>query len=110
MTTLINPKHISWVNPQQGTDQNGNLTAWDPSTDMKGIELQFDGGTPIEVDCGFVTSFDMSTLDAYKALASGAHTVDIAILTKEGVLGGFSVQQTFSIGVAPLVPTAVDLS
>lgn len=99
---LTNPKHISWVNPLQGTNQNGDLVAWDPSTDMKGIELQFDGGTPIEVDTGFATIYDMSQLDAYKTLKPGQHTVDMAILTNEGALGGFSVSVTFLIAVVPL--------
>lgn len=101
---LTNPKHISWVNPLQGTNQNGDLTTWDPSTDMKGIELQFDGGTPIEVDCGFVTTYDMSQLDAYRGLKSGQHTVDMAILTNEGALSGFSLSVTFLIAVVPLAP------
>jgi hypothetical protein len=107
---LINPKHISWVNPLQATDKDGNLTTFDPTTDMKGIELQFDNGTPVEVDTGCVTTFDMSTLDAYKALPRGTHKVDIAILTEEGAVGGFSPSVTFLIGVLPLAPTAVVLS
>ena len=107
---LTNPKHITWVNPLTGTDQNGNVITWNPQTDMKGIELQFDGGTPIEVDCGFVTSYDMSQLAQYKALPAGQHTVDMCILTDEGVLSGFSASVTFLIAVVPLAPTNVALA
>lgn len=107
---LTNPKHISWVNPLQGTNQAGALVTFDPTTDMRGIELQFDNGTPVEVDCGAVQTFDMSTLDAYKTLPIGTHKVDIAILTKEGALSDFSASVTFLIGVAPLAPTGVVLS
>lgn len=104
---VTNPKHLSWTNPTQAVDQNGKTVAFDPATDMKGVEVQFDNVGAVEIDTGVVTTLDMTTLDAYKALPSGTHKVDLAILTNEGVLGGFSTSVTFLVGFTPLAPTDV---
>lgn len=104
----VNPKTMTLVNPTQGTDQNGNTVAWDGATDFAGFVLVFDGGPPVTVELpAEVTSLDLTTLDAYKALSTGEHTLVVADFTKEGAVGAFAAPVSFSIAVTPLAPTAV---
>jgi hypothetical protein len=110
MTIPVNPKTANWINPTQATDQTGALVAWDASTDMAGIEIQFDGTPAVSVPTGFGTSFDLTTLAAYKALPAGSHNLDMAVVTKEGAVGQFSSTQPFQVAVVPLAPTAVVLA
>lgn len=107
----VNPKTISWVNPTQAHDQNGAVTAWDAATDMAGITIQIDGQDAVSVPTSAgATKFDITTLDAYKALPVGAHSLKIADVTKEGTVGDQSAAAPFSVAVVPLAPTAVALA
>lgn len=103
----FNPKTVSWVNPTQGTDQNGNTVAW-AATDFAGIEIQLDSEAAVSVPMtAEATSFDLTTLAAYQALPSGTHTLGLAVVTQEGAVSAFGQSNTFSTGVVPLAPTAV---
>jgi hypothetical protein len=106
MTIPVNPKTASWTNPTQGIDPTGATVAWDPTADLAGIEIQLDGAAAVSVPVALgATSFDLTSLAAYKALASGQHTFDIAVVTKEGAVSPFSSTVTFLRAVVPLAPT-----
>lgn len=108
MTNPVNPKNVSWVNPTQATDQTGALVAWDAATSLAGIEIQFDSVPAVSVPVALgATSFDLTSIAAYKALLAGAHALDMAVVTKEGATSQFSGTVPFLIEVTPLAPTAV---
>lgn len=107
----VNQHILGWVNPTTGKDQNGNTVPFDVA-DIGQLDIQFDDQTPnILVPYpgppGQSGSFDLSTLAQYKSLSPGAHVLALGIITKEGVVGGLSVDVPFSIGVAPDAPSAV---
>lgn len=105
---ITNPKTASWVNPTQGKDPNGTLVPWDANTDLAGIEIQLDGQPVVSVPVSLgATSADLTTLTAYTSLPSGQHTIDIALVTKEGAVSPFSSTVTFLRAVVPLAPTSV---
>ena len=106
MTVPVNPKTASWVNPVQATDPTGAVVAWDPNSDLAGIEIELDGAAAVSVPAALgATSFDLTTLAAYTGLASGQHTLEIAIVTKEGAASPFSSAVTFLRALVPLAPT-----
>lgn len=107
----FNPKTVSWVNSTQGTDQNGNTVPWDATADLAAIAIEIDAETVLSVPVSLgATSFDLTTLASYQALAAGSHTLELALVTKEGAVSAFAAPDTFSIGVVPLAPTAVTVS
>lgn len=107
----MNPTTASWVNPAMATDQDGNQVAWDASTDMAGIELAIDNAPAVSVPTASgANTFDLRTLDAYKALKAGNHTLSLAIVTKEGATSSFVGPVTFPIGVTPLAPANLVLA
>lgn len=113
-TPPTNPKTLSWTWPTTAKDQNGNTVSLALS-DIVAAELQFDGGAVIDVTSvtgasGAQASLVLSTLDAYKALSPGTHTVDVAAKTAEGSIGGFSAPVSFLIAVVPDAPTALVFS
>ena len=104
----FNPKTVSWVNSTQGTDQNGNTVPWDATTDLAAISIEIDSEPVVSVPVSLgATSFDLTTLASYQALASGAHILALAVVTKEGAVSAFAAPDSFSTGVVPLAPTAV---
>jgi hypothetical protein len=106
--STTNPKNVSWANPTQATDQTGATVAWSAATDLAGIEIQFDSVPAVSVPVAFSTaSFDLTSLAAYKALATGSHSLALAVTTKEGASSSFSGAVSFLIEVTPLAPTAV---
>lgn len=108
MTVPVNPKSVSWANPTQATDPSGATVAWDPKTDMAAVEIQFDGTAAVAVPVSLgATSFDLTSISAYTALPSGQHTLDLAIVTKEGAVSPFSSTVTFLRALVPFAPTAV---
>ena len=109
---VTNPTHLNWVNPATGIDQDGNAIAWNPATDMKGIEVQFDNGSAVEVDCGNVQTLLLASVPGYTALANGTHKIDMAILTNEGKLSGFTTSVTFQRAtfITPDQPTNVNVA
>ena len=107
---VTNPKTATWTNPTQATDANGVPVAFDPSQDMAGIEIQLDDQPAVVVPAGVATSFDLTSLDAFKALSPGEHTLGLAIVTKEGTVGQFASGATFQRAVIPLAPTSLALA
>lgn len=105
----VNPKTASWVNPTQATDENGATVPFDATTDLAGVEIAFDGAAAVAVPSA-TTSIDLTTLDAYMALPVGKHTLTVADVTKEGVVGQFSVAAEFQRAVVPFAPSAVVLA
>lgn len=106
----VNQHVLSWVNPTSGTDENGNVLPLALS-DIVAIEIQFDGGNAIEIPYPAAPpqaqgTFDLLSLDQYKALAAGSHTVDLAVKTAEGVIGGYSATASFQIAPATFTPAA----
>lgn len=111
MAEVLNPRVLSWVNPTQALDQTGKTVAWDPATDLAGVEIQLDGAGAVSVPLAAVAdAFDLTTLAAYEELPVGTHTVALAVTTKEGVSSDFSVPVTFLTGVVPLAPTGLTLA
>lgn len=113
MALPTNPKTLSWTWPTTAKDQNG-ATVPLALSDIAAVEVQFDGGTPIDVTAvtgasGPAASLILATLAAYQALTAGTHTVDIAARTAEGSVGGFSAPISFLIAVVPDAPSAVAL-
>lgn len=109
--TVTNPKSVSWTNPTQAIDPNGATIAWDPATDLAAIEIQIDGTGAVSVPVSLgATSFALTSLSAYQALAVGAHSLGLAIVTKEGAVSPFSGTTPFLRAVVPLAPTAVVLA
>lgn len=111
---VINPKTVTWTWPSTGKDQNGNAVSISLA-DLVALEVQFDGGSPIDVtsvtgNSGANGSLVLTTLPAYQALSVGTHTIDIAARTAEGSVGVFSAPLTFLIGLVPDAPTAVALA
>lgn len=104
----INPQNISWVNPIQAKAPDGSAVAWDANTELAGIEIAIDAVPAVSVPVAFgATTFQLASLDAYKQLGSGDHSVKLAVVTKEGVASDFSAAVTFSVAVVPFAPTAV---
>lgn len=108
---VTNPKTVSWANAIQAVNSAGATVAWDPTSDMAGIQISFDGNTAVSVPTSLgATSFNLTTLAAYLALPAGQHALVMADVTKEGAVGGFSAPLTFLIAVVPLAPTSVALA
>jgi hypothetical protein len=74
---------------------------------MAGIEIQLDGTGAVSVPAGVVTTYSLPQVSAYAALAAGTHTLQLAIVSKEGSVSPFAASQTFQVAVVPLVPTSV---
>lgn len=111
MTVVTNPRKASWVNATQGTDQSGNAVAWDANSDLAAVEIKFDGQAAIDVPvAGGATSLDLTTVDAYKALPAGQHSIQLAEVTKEGAVSDFTASVPFQVAVVPLAPTSLVLA
>jgi hypothetical protein len=113
-TPVINPTKISWIWPTTAKDQNGNTVTL-PLPDIVAVEVQFDGGVPIDVtsvmgSAGTAAALLLATLPAFLALPPGQHTVDIAARTAEGSVGAFTAPITFLIALVPDACTTVVLS
>ena len=105
----LEPHTLSWVNPTQDTATPPN--PFDPAT-IAGYQIAFDGGAPFALPLtAAATSFDMSTLPQYQALARGKHTVTIDVIDNAGFISGLSnPPASFLIGFAPMAPSAVAVS
>lgn len=71
---------VTWENPTQNTDD----TPFNPATEIAGYEIGFDNKPAVAIPIGTATSYDVEQLDAYKALKSGAHTIQLAVVSKVG--------------------------
>lgn len=108
---ITNPTKVNWENPTQAKDPTGAVVAWSAATDLAGIEIQLDTTAAVSVPVSAsATSFDLTTLAAYTGLSAGQHTIDIAVVTKEGAASPFSSTVTFLRALVPLAPTAVALA
>lgn len=101
----INPKKLNWTNPTAYTD--GSVYA--AATDNAGYTLQLDGVGAVSIPLAFGTSYDLTSLDPYKTLKRGTHTLALAAVSKEGIQSDFSPPLSFQIAVAPVAPTALGL-
>lgn len=98
---------INWVNPSTNTDG----TAYDASKDNAGYTLQLDGVGQVSIPLAYGTSFDMNSLDAYKALKSDkTHTAALQVVNKAGVASDFSAAATFSVVAVPSAPSSVSVA
>lgn len=111
MTEPVNPSTATWVNAAFAVDQNGNQVAWSPAADMAGVQIGFDGAPAISVpNSAGITSLNLKTISAYQSLAPGSHTMTIADVTKEGIVGSAATSNPFSIAVVPVAPSNLALA
>lgn len=110
MATPINIKGVSWKDPTSAKDQNGQTVAWDAATDRAGMSIKLDGTGVVSVPVAAgVSTFDLRTLAAYQALQPGPHTLGLAEVTKEGIVGEYASDVPFLVGFVPGAPTEVAL-
>ena len=112
MTDVTNPKTATWTNPTTATTPEGAQVAFDPATEEAGIQLEIDGKPVISAPSqGPITSIDLTTVDAYKALPAGEHTLQVAAVAKDGEVGAYSAAVSFlRTGNAPAAPTNLALA
>lgn|GEM_PF-5261279 len=96
---------LNWTNPTLMTDG----TPFAGSSDTSGYQIAIDATPAVSIPIGYATTFDMSTLAVWPTLKSGAHTVQLAVVTKEAVTGLFGTA-TFSIFGTPMAPTALSVA
>lgn len=112
MTDVTNPKTATWTNPTTATTPEGAQVAFDPATEEAGIQLEIDGKPVVAAPSqGPITTIDLTTIDAYKALPAGSHTLQVAAVTKDGEVGDYSAAVTFlRTGPHPDAPTSLALA
>lgn len=86
----MQPKTLAWVNPT--VDKDGN--PHDASKNA-GYMVSIDGQTAKSIDLKFGSSFDISSIVA--GLKSGVHTLSMAGVTTEGVVGDYSAPTSFTV-------------
>lgn len=91
---------MSWLNPT--TDTDGNAYG---QPDNAGYVLAIDGQPAVSIPLTFGTSFDIGTLASVQSLKAGPHSASLALVSKDGVTGGFSAPATFSNFATPSAPT-----
>lgn len=97
------PHTLTWTNPTTNTDG----TAYDAATENAGYTIQIDGTGAVSIPLAYGTTFDLSLLDAFTSLKSGAHSLALQVTNKQGVSSAFSASATFPVVGTPLAPTAV---
>ena len=97
--------NLNWTDPTQNTDDS----AFDPTT-LAGIQISIDASAAVSVPLTSGTSYDMATLAAYQSLKPGAHAVALALVTKQGAVSDYSNTVSFSVGLVPKPPVAVDVA
>jgi hypothetical protein len=102
---MANPHTLNWTNPTTNTDGSALTEA-----ENAGYQISLDGGAAVSIPLAWGTTFDMSSLAAYEALKSGAHTVTLALVTTAGVVGVASNAASFSIAAVPSAPTGLTVS
>lgn len=91
---------LNITNPTTFTDG----TPFVGSADTQGYQISIDKAASVSIPNGYLTTFDLSTLAVWSTLKSGNHTVDLAVVTKEGVTGVFG-STSFQILGIPSAPT-----
>lgn len=106
MTAVVNPKGtLTLTYPTSATDSNGNAVALQRS-DIVAIEVAIDDGTPVEYAVTGTNPSDTFDIKAQLAgLSLGAHNVDAAVKTAEGVVGKFSAEFPIVEAGIPDAPT-----
>lgn len=101
---VSNPSTVTWKNPTTYIDGSAYGQA-----DNAGYQLSFDAQPVVSVPLAWGTSFDLTSLAAYKALKKGAHTLTFQAVSKGGVA---SVPATapFQIEIAPSAVTDLALA
>jgi hypothetical protein len=84
-------------------------TPFTGQTDTTGYQIAIDATPAVSIPIGYATTFDMSTLAVWPTLKTGQHSVQLAVVTKEGVTGLFGTA-TFPILGVPVAPTALVVS
>ncbi len=107
MTVVVNPKGtLTLTYPVTAIDGTG-ATVPLPRSDISAIEVEVDGGAPVEYTVPAGTSlsdaFDMSA--QLKGLSLGTHGVTAAVKTAEGVVGQFSTSFSIVEALTPNAPT-----
>jgi len=100
-TSPVNPTTISWTNPTANTDG----TPYDATTQNGGYTLLIDGAQQVSIPTAFATSFDITTLAEYKALALGPHSFQLEAVNQSGVASAPSAAATFLLSSVPAAPT-----
>lgn len=103
----VNPRTITWTNPTARIDGSAYGQA-----DNAGYELAIAAGASpppvtgqVSIPVAWGTSFDISTLAAYQALAGGAYEFFLRVVDKAGVVSEWSNAAPFSIARPPMAPT-----
>lgn len=71
-----------WTNPTH--DKDGNAYG---EADHDGYVVSINGGPPIKIPLVWGTNFDLGSLPEIDALPAGTHTVQMAPVSKKGVIG-----------------------
>lgn len=90
---------MTWSNP--GTDTDGNAYG---QADNAGYVVAIDGQPNVSIPLVYGTSFDLGTLASVQVLKAGAHSAQLALVSKAGVTGAFSAPVTFSNNPTPGAP------
>jgi hypothetical protein len=96
---MANKKILKWTNPTARKDGSAYGLS-----ENAGYQISIDGGAAIPLPgIKAATTFDLSTLPEYKALAAGVHSVAISAVDVDGEVSPASVA-AFSISHPPAAP------
>lgn len=97
-------KTLTWTNPPTND-------ADEPHTENnnQGYMASVDGATPHSFDgLKYGTSFDLSGI--ISTLKPGTHTISIAAVTTDGVVGDYSTPTSFTVFPRPRAPSNVSIT
>lgn len=105
---MANIHRLMWENPTQNTDG----TAYNAATENAGYELALDGEQPsVTLPFAFGTEFTLdSEVAAYDALPSGAHTVRLRVVNRDGIYSAWTGPGTFRKVGTPRVPASFQIT
>jgi hypothetical protein len=101
----MTPHTLTWANPTTNTDGSPYT-----QSDNAGYEITLDGAGAVGIPLAYGTSFDLDALTAYTSLKSGAHTLALRVVSKQGVASDYSAAVTFQVAATPMAPTIVGLA
>lgn len=93
-----------WTNP--GTREDGEVYG---QANNAGYEIGFDGLAAVSIPLAWGTTFDLSTLAAFKALKTGTHTLQLSAVDTTGIVGDPG-SATFQYSSPPMAPTGVSVN
>lgn len=99
----MQPSKLAWVNPTVDKDGNPHDAAKNA-----GYQVKIDGGAAQSIGLKFGTGFDISGI--VSGLKAGTHSISIAAVTTDGVVGDFSAAASFTVLPQLPAPTNVIVS